>query len=64
MGEYEKALQLYQKALEIYEKVLGPQHPDVARTLSNLAELYENMGEYEKALPLHQRIEKNFNDSS
>ena len=39
MGAYEKALPLYQRALEIYEKVLGPEHPDVANTLNNLAGL-------------------------
>ena len=55
MGDYEKALPLYQRALEIIEKVLGPQHPDVATTLNNLAVLYESMGDYEKALPLYQR---------
>ena len=55
MGDYEKALPLYQRALEISEKVLGPQHPDVATTLNNLAGLYESMGDYEKALPLYQR---------
>ena len=55
MGEYEKALPLYQRALDIREKVLGPQHPDVATTLNNLAVLYDSMGDYEKALPLYQR---------
>ena len=55
MGDYEKALPLYQRALEIREKVLGPQHPDVATTLNNLAVLYRQMGDYEKALPLYQR---------
>ncbi|MHC1756201.1 MAG: tetratricopeptide repeat protein [Methanosarcina sp.] len=33
----------------------GPEHPDVATTLNNLALLYEGMGKYEKALPLYKR---------
>jgi tetratricopeptide (TPR) repeat protein len=37
------------------EPELGPEHPDVATTLNNLAGLYESMGDYEKALPLYQR---------
>ena len=31
---------LYQRALAIKEKALGPNHPDVATSLNNLAELY------------------------
>ena len=41
--------------MKFSEKVLGPQHPDVATTLNNLAGLYRQMGDYEKALPLYQR---------
>ena len=55
MGDYEKALPLYQRALEIREKVLGPQHPDVATTLNNLAGLYYHTASYEEALPLLER---------
>ena len=32
-----KAEPLYQRALAISEKALGPEHPDVARSLNNLA---------------------------
>jgi len=60
-GDYEKALQFYQRALEIYETVLGPQHPDVATALNNLALLYHQTGDYEKVLLLQQRIENNSN---
>jgi tetratricopeptide (TPR) repeat protein len=58
MGDYNKALPLYQRSLDIREKMLGPQHPDVAQTLNNLAELYRQMGDYNKALPLYQRALK------
>lgn len=37
--EYGEALQLYERSLSIREKVLGPNHPDVANSLNNLADL-------------------------
>ena len=37
------------------EKVYGPQHPDVAIALNNLAFLYCDIEEYDEALPLYQR---------
>jgi tetratricopeptide (TPR) repeat protein len=48
-------LPLYQRALTIYEKALGPEHPETARTLENLAIFYNRQGKYEEALPLYQR---------
>ena len=41
--------------LEIHEAKLGKDHPDVARTLNNLALVYEQQGQYAKAEPLYQR---------
>ena len=52
MGEYAKAEPLYQEALRIRQKVLGPEHPDTAISLNNLAVLYQDIGEYAKAEPL------------
>ena len=40
-GRYAKAEPLYQRALAIREKALGPEHPDVATSLNNLAALYQ-----------------------
>ena len=34
------------------EKALGPDHPDVARSLNNLAVLYYEQGRYADAEPL------------
>ena len=38
-----------------HEKALGPEHPAVARSLSNLATLYGAQGRYAKAEPLLQQ---------
>jgi tetratricopeptide (TPR) repeat protein len=54
-GWYEQALPFYQHALAIREKALGPDHPDTATSLDNLAQLYRAQGKYEQALPLLQR---------
>ena len=43
----------YKRSLAIQEKVLGPDHPDVAASLSNLAGLYRAEGRYtEKVMKL------------
>ena len=36
-GRYAEAEPLYQRALAIWEKALGPDHPEVATSLNNLA---------------------------
>ena len=41
--------------LAIDEKALGPEHPDVATDLNNLAALYQLLGRYEVAEPLYER---------
>ena len=46
---------LYQRSLAIFEKALGPEHPDVATVLNNLAELYRAQGKYAEAEPLYKR---------
>ena len=46
---------LYKRSLAITEKALGPNHPDLATTISNLAALYNNQGKYAEAEPLYKR---------
>src|SRR5262245_66595533 len=46
---------LYKRALAIGEKVLGPNHPNVAGALSNLAALYVDQRRHADAEPLHKR---------
>jgi CHAT domain-containing protein/endonuclease YncB( thermonuclease family) len=54
-GRYAEAVPLAQKVLAIREKALGPEHPDVAQALNNLAMLYQAQGDYGRAAPLYQR---------
>jgi tetratricopeptide (TPR) repeat protein len=54
-GDYTEAEPLYRRALAIDEKVLGPDHPEVANTLNNLAVLLEARGDYTEAEPLYRR---------
>ena len=54
-GQYAQAEPLFTRALAVREQALGPEHPDVAQSLNNLAWLYYSQGEYAKAEPLYQR---------
>ena len=54
-GRYDEAVPLAKRALAIYEKALGSAHPDVAKSLNNLADLYDTKGDYGRAEPLYQR---------
>src|SRR5260370_104188 len=54
-ARYREAQPLYQRALAIREQQLGPEHPDTATSLNNLAELYRDQGKYEQAEPLLKR---------
>jgi tetratricopeptide (TPR) repeat protein len=52
---YAEAELLCERALAIREKTLGPDHPDVAHSLNNLADLYRKQGKYAEAEPLYNR---------
>src|SRR5213594_1201430 len=54
-GKYDRAVAVAQKALQVAEQKVGPNHPDVATSLNNLAALYKTRGDYAKAEPLFQR---------
>ena len=54
-GRYADAEPLLKRAIEIQEKIAGPGHPDVAKSLTNLAELYRLTGQYAKSEPLQRR---------
>ncbi len=50
---WSEAESLERLALEIDNQLLGPEDPQVAANLNNLAELYRAQGQYEKAEPLY-----------
>ncbi len=54
-GHYSEAVAAAQRALAIREKALGPDHPDVATSLSTLALLYSDQGRYADAETLYKR---------
>ena len=47
---------LFERALAIREKVLGPEHPDTATSLNNLALLLQAQGDFAGARPLFERV--------
>ncbi len=51
-GRYAEAEPLYQRSLAIMEKALGPEHPDVAALLNNLAPMLSALGKREEALDI------------
>jgi tetratricopeptide (TPR) repeat protein len=55
-AKYAKAEPLYRRSLAIREKALGSEHPAVAQSLNNLAELYSwAQARYAEAEPLYKR---------
>lgn len=54
-GRYAEAQPVHERALAIRERSLGPDHPDVARSLNNLANVHYDQGRYEEARGLHER---------
>ena len=57
-GKFTEAISIAQKSVELAEKARGPDHPDTAAALNNLALLYDSMGNYAKAEALYQRALK------
>jgi tetratricopeptide (TPR) repeat protein/CHAT domain-containing protein len=54
-GNYAEALPLAKHAVALTEKAYGPNHPNVATALNNLASLYGTQGRYAEAEPLYKR---------
>lgn len=52
---FEEAEPLYRQALQIQERALGPDHPEVARTLNYLAVLFWCQGKYTEVETLYRR---------
>jgi class 3 adenylate cyclase/tetratricopeptide (TPR) repeat protein len=54
-GRYAEAEALLERALAMRERELGPDHPDVAYGLNNLANVYFDQGRFAEAQPLLER---------
>lgn len=54
-SRHKEALPLFQQALLMRETILGPEHTDVAETLTLLAHIYYGSGQYTDAALLYQR---------
>lgn len=57
-GKFAEAIPIAQECLALAEKALGPEHPESATQVNNLAELYRSTGDYAKAEALFQRALK------
>ncbi|NIS69438.1 MAG: tetratricopeptide repeat protein, partial [Proteobacteria bacterium] len=57
-GRYSEAAKVAEEALKVAEKTFGPNHPNVATSLNNLALLYKAQGKYSEAEPLYKRALK------
>jgi len=53
--DYSTAMAYNTRALAIRERVVGPDHPDVAHILTNLANIYRATGDYAESLTTHLR---------
>jgi tetratricopeptide (TPR) repeat protein len=55
IAAYAQARPLFERALAIHETALGPEHPNTATALNNLAFLLQAQGDYTRARPLYER---------
>ena len=53
-GKYQEAIPLAEKVLAITKGRLGPEHPNIATSLRNLAFLYASTGDYARAEPFFE----------
>ncbi len=55
LAAYTEARPLYERALAIHEKAFGPDHPDAATILNNLALLLQSQGDFAVARAFNER---------
>jgi tetratricopeptide (TPR) repeat protein len=55
LGNFKAAGLLFEKALKLDEEIFGPDHPNTATSLNNLAYIYYIQGRYEESEPIHVR---------
>lgn len=54
-GRLRQAVAEHEAALEVRTRVLGPRHPDTARSLDNLAQVYCDLRDFDKSQELASR---------
>jgi len=54
-GRYAEGVKVAQEALKVAKESFSPDHPNLATSLNNLAELYRAQGQYAEAEPLFKR---------
>ncbi len=54
-GQYREAESLQQRVVAIHEKALGPENPQTATSLSNLANVFYLQGKFSEAEKIHRR---------
>jgi len=59
-GRYQEAIPFAEEVLRLSEDEFGPDHPDIAQSLNNLAVLYKTQGRYAEAEPLYKRANDDF----
>ena len=57
-GQLEEAKALFSEALAMREALLSPNHPDIARTVGNIADIEFRQGHFTTALSLLRRATK------
>lgn len=55
MGDYAEAKTLHEQALAIRERLLGPEHPDIVKSLSGLGNVAYRTGDYASAQAFYER---------
>ena len=55
-GDLDHARTLHERALSIRETVLGPDHPETATSLSNLATVLRMLGDLDTSRTMHERV--------
>ncbi|GBE05666.1 MAG TPA: tetratricopeptide repeat protein [Nitrospirae bacterium] len=57
-GRYSEAVNVVKEALKVAENTFGPDHPNVATSLNNLAGLYKEIGKKDKAKKFEERAKR------
>jgi tetratricopeptide (TPR) repeat protein len=52
---YNESIPMLRRPLKIRRKVFGENHPDMAESLNNLAEVLREQDKYEEAEPLYRK---------